>query len=43
MTPAQLQADPDFLPYLTVRPVPIEEGGELRVGHFEFMPPSILD
>jgi hypothetical protein len=29
--------------YLTVKFVLVEEGGELKVGYFEFMPPSMLD
>jgi len=35
--------DPDERPYLNLKFVLVEEGGKLKVGYFEFMPPSILD
>jgi hypothetical protein len=35
--------DPDERPYLNVKFVLVEEEGKLKVGYFEFMPPSILD
>jgi len=39
----ELQKDPDFLPYLTLKLVLVEDAGQLRVGYFEFLPPSMLD
>lgn len=42
-TIAELSGDPDFKPYLNVKLVLVEEAGELRVGYFEFLPPSMLD
>lgn len=42
-TPEKLQADPDFAPYVTLKVVLVEEGGALRVGYFEFLPPSLFD
>ncbi len=42
-TVAELSGDPDFKPYLTVKLVLVEEAGGLRVGYFEFLPPSMLD
>jgi len=35
--------DPQEGPYLNLKFVLVEEGGQLKVGYFEFMPPSILD
>ena len=35
--------DSDERPYLNVKFVLVEEEGKLKVGYFEFMPPSILD
>jgi hypothetical protein len=35
--------DPDERPYLNVKFVLVEEEGQLKVGYFEFMPPSMLD
>ena len=35
--------DSDERPYLNVKFVLVEEDGRLKVGYFEFMPPSILD
>lgn len=39
----ELSKDPDFSPYLTLKLVLVEETGELRVGYFEFLPPSMMD
>lgn len=39
----ELQKDPDFTPYLTLKLVLVEETGQLRVGYFEFLPPSMMD
>src|SRR6059036_1407359 len=33
----------DFDPYLNLKLVLVEEGGQLIVGYFEFLPPSMLD
>src|SRR5436309_5090290 len=33
----------DFDPYLNLKLVLVEEGGQLMVGYFEFLPPPILD
>jgi hypothetical protein len=42
-TAAELQKDPDFQPYFNLKVVLVEEAGALRVGYFEFLPPSMLD
>jgi hypothetical protein len=42
-TPAELLKDPDFKPYCNVKLVLVEENGRLRVGYFEFLPPSMMD
>lgn len=42
-TPAELVKDPDFKPYCNVKLVLVEENGRLRVGYFEFLPPSMMD
>ncbi|HEY2953091.1 MAG TPA: hypothetical protein VGK40_10935 [Verrucomicrobiae bacterium] len=39
----ELQKNPDFTPYFNFKLVLLEEEGELRVGYFEFMPPSMWD
>ena len=39
----ELKKDEDFDPYLNVKLVLVEEGGQLKVGYFEFLPPSIWD
>src|SRR6266853_6476147 len=39
----ELKKDPDFDPYLNLKVVLVDEGGQLKVGYFEFLPPSILD
>ena len=33
----------DFDPYLSLKVVLVEEGGQLKIGCFEFLPPSMLD
>lgn len=43
MTPEKLKAEPDFQPALTLKMVVVEEGGALKVGYFEFLPPGIWD
>jgi hypothetical protein len=42
-TVADLQKNSDFETYFTIKVVLVEEGGELKVGYFEFLPPSMLD
>lgn len=42
-TVEELLKNPDFSTYFTIKIVLVEEGGELKVGYFEFLPPSMLD
>ena len=39
----ELKKSEDFDPYLNIKLVLVEEGGQLSVGYFEFLPPSIWD
>jgi len=39
----QLKKSADFDPYFNLKVVLVEEGGELKVGYFEFLPPSMMD
>ena len=39
----ELRKDEDFDPYLNLKVVLVDEGGQLKVGYFEFLPPSMLD
>jgi hypothetical protein len=39
----ELQKDPDFQPYFTLKLVLVDEAGQLKVGYFEFLPPSMMD
>jgi hypothetical protein len=39
----ELTKDGDFDPYLNLKVVLVEEGGQLKIGYFEFLPPSIMD
>jgi hypothetical protein len=39
----QLKKDEDFDPYLNLKVVLVEEDGQLKIGYFEFLPPSMLD
>jgi hypothetical protein len=39
----ELKKDENFDPYFNLKVVLVEEGGQLRVGYFEFLPPSIMD
>jgi len=39
----ELKKDEDFDPYCNLKVVLVEEGGQLKVGYFEFLPPSIMD
>jgi hypothetical protein len=43
MTVAGLQKSPDFEPYFTIKIVLVEEAGQLKVGYYEFLPPSMMD
>jgi hypothetical protein len=43
MSVEDLKKSDDFDPYLNVKLVLVEEGGQLSVGYFEFLPPSIWD
>lgn len=39
----ELQKKADFDAYFNVKIVLVEEGGQLKIGYFEFLPPSIWD
>jgi hypothetical protein len=39
----ELKKSTDFDPYFNLKLVLVEEGGELKIGYFEFLPPSIWD
>jgi hypothetical protein len=39
----ELKKSADFDPYFNLKVVLVEEGGELKVGYFEFLPPSMMD
>ena len=39
----ELQKNTDFDPYFNLKVVLVEEGGQLKIGYFEFLPPSIWD
>jgi hypothetical protein len=41
--PENDQYDEEAWPYLNFKCVLVEDHGQLKVGYFEFMPPSILD
>lgn len=44
MSVEELQKDEDFKPYLTLKLVLVTDAdGQLRVGYFEFLPPSMMD
>ena len=43
VTVEDLQKDPDFEPYFNFKVVLVEEADGLKVGYFEFLPPSIMD
>jgi hypothetical protein len=43
MTVADLQKSPDFEPYFTMKMVLVEDAGQLKIGYFEFLPPSMMD
>jgi hypothetical protein len=39
----ELKNDHDFDPYFNLKVVLVEEDGQLKVGYFEFLPPSMMD
>jgi hypothetical protein len=39
----ELKKNEDFNPYLNLKVVLVEEDGQLKIGYFEFLPPSIWD
>jgi hypothetical protein len=39
----ELKKDENFDPYLNLKVVLVEDDGELKVGYFEFLPPSMMD
>ena len=39
----ELKKSADFDPYFNLKVVLVEEGGQLKIGYFEFLPPSIWD
>lgn len=39
----ELKKSADFDPYFNLKVVIVEEGGQLKIGYFEFLPPSIWD
>ncbi|MCZ7646250.1 MAG: hypothetical protein M5U26_13370 [Planctomycetota bacterium] len=43
MTPEEVEQDEELAPYYTLKQVLVEEGGELKIGYFEFLPPSMAD
>jgi hypothetical protein len=43
ITVEELKKEEDFDPYFNLKVVLVEEGGQLKVGYFEFLPPSMMD
>jgi hypothetical protein len=43
MTEEEILKEEDGQPYFNLKFVLVEENGELKVGYFEFMPPSMMD
>jgi len=43
ITVEELKKDQDFDPYFNLKVVLVEEAGQLKVGYFEFLPPSMMD
>lgn len=39
----ELKKSDDFDPYFNLKVVLVDEGGQLKIGYFEFLPPSIMD
>ena len=42
-TVEELKKSADFDPYFNLKVVLVEEGGQLKIGYFEFLPPSMMD
>jgi hypothetical protein len=38
-----LKKSEDFDPYFNLKIVLVDEGSQLKIGYFEFLPPSMLD
>jgi hypothetical protein len=43
ITVDELKRSPDFDPYFNLKIVLVEEDGQLKIGYFEFLPPSMMD
>ena len=43
ITVEELKKSDDFDPYFNLKVVLVDEGGQLKIGYFEFLPPSMLD
>jgi len=43
ITVEELKKSDDFDPYLNLKVVLVDESGQLKIGYFEFLPPSIMD
>jgi hypothetical protein len=43
ITVEELKKNEDFDPYLNLKVVLVDEDGQLKIGYFEFLPPSIWD
>jgi hypothetical protein len=43
ITVDELKKSEDFDPYFNLKIVLVDEGGQLKLGYFEFLPPSMLD
>ncbi|MGE5208556.1 MAG: hypothetical protein ACM3KL_04405 [Alphaproteobacteria bacterium] len=43
ITVDELKKSPDFDPYFNLKIVLVEEEGQLKIGYFEFLPPSMMD
>jgi hypothetical protein len=39
----EMKKSEDFDPYFNLKVVLVEENGQLKVGYFEFLPPSMMD
>jgi len=39
----ELKKSEDFDPYFNLKVVLVDDGGELKIGYFEFLPPSMMD
>ena len=39
----ELKKSDDFDPYFNLKVVLVDEGGQLKIGYFEFLPPSMMD